>query len=43
MMFLITLEFLKSKRDSVRKACEAQLIHKANIVEPFGINLRYEQ
>ena len=42
--FLLTpLELIHSKRDSVRKAREANLINKAMALEPFSINRRDEQ
>ena len=33
-----TLELVRSKRDAVRKAREAHLIHKRNTLSPLGIN-----
>ena len=37
-MLLIPIEKLKNGRDSLRKAREAHLIHKAKTIEPLGIN-----
>ena len=34
--------FIRSKRDSIRKAREAHLITKAKTLNPFGINRRDE-
>ena len=39
-MLLIPIEKLKNGRDSFRKAREAHLIHKAETIEPLGINKR---
>ena len=39
-MLLISIEKLKNGRDSFRKAREAHLIHKAETIEPLGINKR---
>ena len=36
--YLIHIELIRSKRDSVRKAREAHLINKAKTLHPFGIN-----
>jgi len=41
-MLLIPTEKLKNERYSFRKAPEAQIIHKANPLEPLGINKRDE-
>ena len=41
-MLLIPLEKLYTNRDSVRKACEAFLIHRGNTLEPAGLNRRDE-
>ena len=41
-MLWIPIEKLKNGRDSVRKAREAHLIHKARAIEPLGINKRDE-
>ena len=41
-MLLIPIEKLKNGRDSLRKAREAHLIHKAKTIEPLGINKRDE-
>ena len=41
-MLLIPIEKLNDKRDSFRKAREAQIIHKAKTLEPLGINKRDE-
>ena len=37
---LIPIEKILSNRDLVRKAREAHLILKANILEPYGLNIR---
>ena len=37
-MLLIPIEKLKNGRDSLRKARDAHLIHKAMTIEPLGIN-----
>ena len=37
-MLLIPIEKLKNGRDSLRKARDAHLIHKAKTIEPLGIN-----
>ena len=39
---LIPVETLRYERDCLRKAREAHLIHKGNIMEPLGINKRDE-
>ena len=41
-MLLIPTEKLKNERDSFRKVREAHIIHKANTLEPLGINKRDE-
>ena len=41
-MLLIPIEKLKNGRDSLRKAREARLIHKAKTIDPMGINKRDE-
>ena len=41
-MLLIPLEKLHTKRDSIRKAREAFLIHRGNTLEPAGLNGRDE-
>ena len=41
-MLLIPTEKLKNERDSFRKARNAHIIHKANTLEPVGINKRDE-
>ena len=39
---LISLELIKSNRDSVRKAREAYLIERGKTLEPLGINKKDE-
>ena len=41
-MTLIPIEHLYTKRDSIRKAREAFLIHLGNTLEPAGLNRRDE-
>ena len=41
-MTLIPIEHLYTKRDSIRKAREAFLIHLGNTQEPAGLNRRDE-
>ena len=41
-MILIPLEQLHTSRDSIRKACEAFLIHRGKTLEPAGLNRRDE-
>ena len=41
-MLLIPLELIKSNCDSVRKAREAYLIDRGQIIEPLGLNRRDE-
>ena len=39
-MLLIPIEKLSNEHDSLRKAREAHIIHKAKTLEPLGINKR---
>ena len=41
-MLLIPIETLRYERDCLRKAREANLIHKAKNIEPLGMNKRDE-
>ena len=41
-MLLIPIETLRYERDCLRKAHEANLIHKAKNIEPLGMNKRDE-